>query len=279
MPGIRARRQLARLAPERRALLDRVLDRTRYGKALHARLEAADMRRTTAAFVRLSFASALAGAALLMLWSGAPAGVVGFVGGLAGPEIAMRRRIASRSARVAAQLPEVLASLAAPIRAGASLPQAFAAAAEEAEPPLREALERTTRDLDNGVPQDEAIARFTARCAVPEAVLVGRAMRVARQAGGELARVLDEVTETLKDRERMTRELRAATAQARASAVVVAALPVVFLVLMSAGAGDQTHLLFGTPIGWVLLVVGGSLEGAGILWIRKLTSNVGGGAR
>jgi len=279
MPGLRARRQLARLAPERRALLDRVLDRTRYGKALQARLDAADMHRTPAAFVRWSFASALAGAAVLMLWSGAPAGVVGFAGGLAGPEIAMRRRIASRSARVAAQLPEVLASLAAPIRAGASLPQAFAAAAEEAEPPLREALERTTRDLDNGVPQDQAIARFTARCAVPEAVLVGRAMRVARQAGGELARVLDEVTETLKDRERMTRELRAATAQARASAVVVAALPVVFLVLMSAGAGDQTHLLFGTPIGWVLLGVGGSLEGAGILWIRKLTSNVGGSVR
>jgi tight adherence protein B len=279
MSGIRVRRRLARIAPERRAFLDRLLDRTRYGRGLQTRLDSADVRRTPAAFARLSFATALAGAAVLILWSGPPAGVLGFAGGLAAPEIAIRRRMASRSARVAAQLPEVLASLAAPIRAGASLPQAFAAAAEEAEPPLRDALERTTRDLDNGVPQDEAIARFTARCGVPEAVLVGRAMRVARQAGGELARVLDEVTETIKDRERMTRELRAATAQSRASAVVVAALPVVFLALMSAGAGDQTHLLFGTPIGWLLLGVGGILEGAGILWVRKLTNNVGGGAR
>jgi tight adherence protein B len=272
MSGIRTRRRLARLAPERRALLDRLLERTSYGKGLKTRLDAADVRRSPAAHVRLSFGAALAGAALLMLWSGPPAGVFGFAGGCAGPELAMRRRIASRSARVAAQLPEVLASLSAPIRAGASLPQAFVAAAEEAEPPLRAPLERTTRDLDNGVPMDEAIARFATRCAVPEAVLVGRAMRVARQAGGELARVLDEVAETPKDRERMTRELRAATAQARASAVVVAALPVVFLALMSAGAGDQTHLLFGEPIGWLLLGVGGALEGAGILWIRKLTT-------
>jgi hypothetical protein len=80
MRGIRARRRLARLAPERRALLDGVLDRTRYGRTLRTRIDGADIRRTPAAFVRLSFASALAGAAVLMLWSGAPAGVLGFAG-------------------------------------------------------------------------------------------------------------------------------------------------------------------------------------------------------
>ena len=277
--SVRARRRLARLAPRSPAVLDRLLDRTRYGHRLRQRLQAADLRRTPAAFVRLSLASALGGAALAMLWADAAAGVVGFVAGAAVPEISIRRRIAGRSARVAAQLPEVLAALSAPIRAGASLPQAFAAAAEESELPLRDALERTTRDLDNGVSQDEAIGRFATRCAVREAVLVARAMRVARQAGGELARVLDEVAETLRDRERLARELRAATAQARASAVVVAALPIVFLVLMSAGAGDQAHLLFGEPVGWLLLGIGGALEGAGILWIRRLTGNVGGYAR
>jgi tight adherence protein B len=274
--SIRARRRLGGLAPERRAWLDRVLDRTSFGARLRAGLSAADLRRTPAAFVRLSLASGLGAAALLMVWSGAPAGIVGFAGGAAAPSIAMRRRIAGRSARAAAQMPEILASLSAPIRAGASLPQAFAAAAEEADPPLAEALARTTRDLDNGVPIDEAIARFASRCAIPEAVLVGRAMRVARQAGGELARVLDEVAETLRDRERLARELRAATAQARASAIVVAALPVVFLLLMSAGGGDQAHLLFGEPIGWLLLGIGGGLEAVGVFWIRRLTGKVGG---
>lgn len=277
--SLRARRRIARLAPARRAFLDRVLDRTTFGALLRRRLAAADLHRTPAAFVRLSFATGLGGAALAMVWSGAPAGVIGFVAGCAGPEIAMRRRVAGRSARVAAQLPEVLAALSAPIRAGASLPQAFAAAAEESEPPLQDVLARTTRDFDNGVPQDEAIARFATRCAVPEGLLVARAMRVARQAGGELARVLDEVGETLRDRERLARELRAATAQGRASAYVVAALPVVFLLLMSAGAGDQTHVLLGEPIGWLLLAVGGALEGAGILWIRRLTGSIGGGTR
>jgi len=276
--ALRARRRLARLAPPRRARLDRMLERTRYGGSLERRIERADLRRSPAAFVRLSVASALGGATIAMLWLGPPAGVAGFFAGLAGPEVFMRRRIATRSARVAAQLPEVLASLAAPIRAGGSLPQAFVGAAEEAVPPLREVLARTTRDLEAGVPQDEAVARFARRCAVPDAVLVGRAMRVARQAGAELARVLDEVAETLKDRERMARELRAATAQARASAVVVAALPVVFLLIMSAGAGDQAKLLFGEPIGWLLLGVGGGLEAAGIFWIRRLTGGIGGRA-
>jgi tight adherence protein B len=276
--ALRARRRLARLAPSRRARLDRVLEPTRYGRSLERRLPRADLGRSPAAFVRLSLVSALGGATFAMVWLGTPAGVAGFFAGLAGPEVFMRRRIATRSARVAAQLPEVLASLAAPIRAGASLPQAFQAAAEEAEPPLREVLSRTNRDLEAGVPQDEAVERFARRCAVPDAVLAGRAMRVARQAGGELARVLDEVAETIKEREGLARELQAATAQARASAIVVAALPVVFLTIMSAGAGDQAKLLFGEPIGWLLLAVGGGLEAAGIVWIRKLTAGIAGPA-
>lgn len=273
---VRSRKPLAKVTAPRRALLDRALERTRYGRGLQGRLVAADLRRKPAAFVRLSLGAACAGATVAMLWAGPPAGVAGFAAGLTGPEVMMRRRIASRSARVAAQLPEVLAALAAPVRVGASLPQAFAAAAEESEPPLRDVLSRTCRDFDAGVGHDEILDRFATRCAVPEALLAARAMRVGRRAGGELARVLDEVADTLLDRERLARELHASTAQARVSAIVVAALPVVFLLLMSAGAGDQARLLFGEPIGWLLLAVGGGLEAAGIVWIRMLTA---GGSR
>jgi tight adherence protein B len=275
--ALRTRRRLARLAPERRAWLDRMLERSRPGRSMRDRLARADLRRSPAAHVRLSIASALAGATVAMLWLGPAAGVAGVAAGLAGPEAIVRRRIATRSARIAAQLPELLDALAAPVRAGASVPQAFAAAAAEADPPMRDVLERTTRDLEAGVPQDEAIARFATRCAVPEGLLVSRALRIARHAGGELARVLDELSDTLRERERLAREARAATAQARASAFVVAALPVVFVGIMSAGAGDQARLLFGEPIGWLLLGVGGGLEAAGIFWIRRLTAGIGGG--
>jgi tight adherence protein B len=273
--SLRARRRLERLGPARDGALDRALERTRYGRRLRERFRAADVRRSPAAHVRLSAASALAGATIAMLWSGAPAGAAGLLAGVAGPELVLRRRIATRSARVVAQLPEVVDALAAPIRAGASIPQAFAAAAEEAEPPLRDALARVGRDLEAGMPQEEAVERFASRCAVREALLVSRAIRVARHAGGELARVLDEVADTLRDRDRLARELRAATAQARMSAMVVAALPLVFLGIMSAGAADQAHLLFATPVGWLLLAVGGGLEAAGIAWIRRLTGAVG----
>lgn len=213
----------------------------------------------------------LAGAALGFVWGGPAPALVGAVAGTIGPEVRIRRRIAQRSLRVTEQLPEVLAGLAAPIRAGATLPQALAACAEEADLPLRRVLERTCRDLDAGVSQDQALELFAERCGVPEAHLAARALRVGRRAGSELARVIDEVADTMRERERLASELRASTAQARMSAIVVASLPVVFLALMSTGARDQASLLFGEPIGWLLLGVGGGLEGAGILWIRKLT--------
>lgn len=267
----RARSRLRRMIPSSDRTLERLLSRTRYGRALASRLERADATRTPAEFVRFSVGATLAGATLAMIWAGPPASIAGAIAGIAGPEVALRRRIGRRSLRVAEQLPDVLAGLAAPVRAGASLPQAFVACAEEAEPPLRAVLESVCRDLDAGVHQDAAIERFAVRCGVPEAFLAARAVRVGRQAGAELARLIDEVAETLRERERLAGELRASTAQARVSAIVVAALPVVFLLLMSAGAKDQAALLFGEPVGWLLLGVGGSLEGAGILWIRKLT--------
>lgn len=268
---VRARARLGLLMPPRRRAVDRLVERTRYGRALAARLDVADSHRSPAGFVRHSAACCLAGAAFAMLWMGLPAAIGGAAAGAIAPELMIRRRMAQKTLRIREQLPDVLAGLAAPIRAGASLPQAFAAAAEEAEPPLRAVLDQTCRDLDAGVGQDLAIERFASRCAVPEAALAGRALRVGRQAGTELARVIDEVAETLRDRDQLARELRASTAQARVSAFVVAALPVVFLLLMSAGARDQAELLFGEPIGWLLLLVGGLLEGAGILWIRRLS--------
>lgn len=266
-----ARRRLHALMPVRGSRLERLLVHTRYGRGLRVRLEMGDMVQTSASFVRLCGGCALAGAAFAMVWAGSVAGVAGVVVGAVAPEVVLRRRIARRSSRIAAQLPEVLAALAAPVRAGASLPQAFAAAAAESEPPMQRVLERTCRDLDGGVPQDEAIERFAERCGVPEARLAARALRVGRVAGGELARVIDEVAATLQDRDRLARELRAETAQARMSATVVAALPVVFLLLMSAGARDQASLLFGEPIGWVLLGIGGGLEAIGVVWIKRLT--------
>lgn len=270
---LRARRRLAALTPRRNRALERFLERTSYGRRLHARLVAADARRSPAAFVRQQVAYALAGSAGAMVWASGPAGLVGFAIGAAAPEFSLRRAIRRRSARVAAQLPEVLAALAAPIRAGASLPQALAAAAEEAEPPLRDVLKRTCRDLDSGLPQAAAIEGFAARCAVPEATLAARALRVGRAAGGELARVLDEVAETLRERERLALEFRASTAQARSSATVVAALPIVFLFMSSTGgSGEQLDLLFGEPAGWALLAAGGLLELAGVVWIRRIAA-------
>jgi tight adherence protein B len=274
IPRLAARRRAARLAPRRPRALDRLLATTAPGRRLAARLaarlEAADLHRTPAEHLRLVGATAVGGAVAAALWAGPAAALLGLVAGAAGPEVALRRRVASRGVRLAAQLPETLAAMAAPLRAGASLPQALAAAAEEAEPPIAGPLARTVRDLEAGVPQPEALARFAARAGVDEAALAARALRVGRMAGVELARVLDEVAEALRDRERIARELRAATAQARASAAVVALLPIAFLVLSSAGSADQVRFLLGEPAGWGLLVAGGALEAVGVWWIRRI---------
>jgi Flp pilus assembly protein TadB len=74
----------------------------------------------------------------------------------------------------------------------------------------------------------------------------------------------------MADRDQIARDRRAASAQAKVSAAVVAVMPVAFFLLIGSGARAQFAFLFGDPIGWALLTTGVLLEAGGALWMRAL---------
>lgn len=220
---------------------------------------------TRAAARRAALAS-LGGVAL----AGPPGATAGALALAAEP--LLRRRGARLEARALdRQAPDALRAAAAALRAGRSLPQALEAARDEAAPPMRALLDRLVRRLALGRPADEALAALGAEAGGSEALrAAAETMRVARAAGSELPAVLDHAVAALAERERIAADRRAATAQARSSAAIVAALPLAFFALLGAGARDQLRLLFGEPVGWTLLGAAAVLELAGLLWMRRL---------
>ena len=202
-------------------------------------------------------------AALLAACALAPS----WVGARIAAAASFRRRRRDELAAVDA-LPAIARRLAAEVGAGRTLVRALRAAALDAPPPLGDALAETGARLAAG-----GIAWPVLAQAVPGnggCGLLAASLELQGRAGGDLPRLLRSLASALDDRAQVEAELRALTAQARFSAVVVPLLPFGALGLLALAEPRGVVLLCTTPIGWLVLGVAALLDVAGALVIRRL---------
>ena len=96
------------------------------------------------------------------------------------------------------------------------------------------------------------------------------AFEVASEAGGAAARALDGVAASLRSRAVVADEARALASQARASAAVMVALPVIVAALGGAADPRLARTLLGTPLGLTCVVVAALLDGVGAWWMQRV---------
>ena len=197
------------------------------------------------------------------------AAVAGLAGGASEPFLRARAK-RTRDRRVSEQLPDMMRALSAAVRAGRSIPQSLESARDESADPLRAAIDAGVARLHTGAPLGEALDVFASAAGTEEAALVVETLTIGRAAGLNLPLILNVAIESLAERDRIARDRRATSAQAKMSALVVGLMPLAFFAMIGSGARDQVHVLFGDPIGWVLLAGGVLLEGGGALWMRAL---------
>jgi tight adherence protein B len=268
--GVRARAARrhgrAPAAPRRGPLAGR-----QAGRRLGRRLDRAGIPLGPDAFAALVALGALLAAALawvvLRLPLLAPAGAAGVVLAARGVLASADERYAGR---VAQQLPSVTRQLASALSAGLSLRQALARAARDAPEPAASELRRTASDMILGARVEEALDAMTSRLPDADLRVMVAAIEVQRQTGGDLARALAELGGRLEERGRLRRELRGATAQARLTAWMVAALPAVGGLAVEAASPGTLAATLGHGPGLALLAVAGALEIVGVGLVRRL---------
>jgi tight adherence protein B len=222
-----------------------------------------------------SYGATLAGAAVATAVGGyVLAGpVAALAGTMAGPmavEGALSRRVAGERVSAEEHLREVILAFAAGTRAGLSIRRAVAEAARDAGPPLAAELDRVVARMEVGEPLEAALDGLAARLDLPELRLVVTVLSVHRRTGGDLAVMLEEVADVVGDRIRSRREVRALTAQGRASGAVLAVLPIAFVALLSGTGGEALGAFYRSPLGAGLLAVGLVCEVLGFAWIRRI---------
>jgi tight adherence protein B len=174
---------------------------------------------------------------------------------------------ARRRRRADHDLPSFLDQVSRHLRSGASLPGAVhAAAAGRAEPTTA----RLAVDLAGRTPLAAAVHDWHRACPTPARALAAAALTLAADAGGSVAAVLDGVSETLRDRVALDREVAALSSQAKASAAVLVVAPVVFAGLAGLADPRVARTLLGEPAGWACLVAGVALDTVGAVWMSRI---------
>jgi tight adherence protein B len=215
---------------------------------------------------------------MLMLIGGvvglAMAGTAGIALGAAiawiGSTAVSRRRSMRTDAARDEQLADSVRAIAAGLRAGLSVPQSLAYAADEAESPLGSSLRDLVDGLDVGVPLDDALESWSSSMASDDARLLAGVLRLHRRSGGDLPLVLDEVATTLRERRAAAREIRALTAQARLSGSILGLLPIGFFAFLWLTSRRDIEGAFRNRAGVGAIAIGLTLEGIAFLWIKRL---------
>lgn len=215
------------------------------------------------------------GAAGVAWWGAGPVLAVAVAASVvAAPLLSARRSARLADALETDALADVVDATARAIRAGSSPRVALADAADGAPPRARESLRLATAAADRGLPLAVAMDRWTRSSGIDGAPLVAAALAVTSGAGGDAARSLASVADTLRERRALRREVRALSSQARASAAVIATAPAVFALLAAMTDRATADFLLRTPLGAACLVAGLALDVGGWRWMVRITESV-----
>lgn len=185
-----------------------------------------------------------------------------------------RHRAARASSELGVRVAATVELLAAELRTGVLPAVALRGACDDL-PDLRPVAEVAARGGD--VPAALDVVSRTP--GADDLADVAAAWRVADRAGAPVADVLDHVVEALRADHDLAREVRAECSSARATARLLAVLPLLGLGLGSGLGGDPVHVLTGTLPGVLCLAAGCALAATGLAWVERLTTRAEVGAR
>lgn len=190
----------------------------------------------------------------------------------------VRRATAERSRkRSARMLPSAVGELAGSLRSGATLEVALRDLAPSVAGVLKTELDGAVALLDRGHGMDRVLQAWGRATRIDGMELVVAACRFSEGGASGLDAALDGVAAALVDRIEVADELRALASQARTSAAVLIALPLVGATLFALLDPGFAPVLFRTAAGRVCLVLGVSLDGAGAWASRAITARALGG--
>jgi tight adherence protein B len=188
------------------------------------------------------------------------------------PSLYLRNRRGHRLRQFDAGLPRAMELIANSMKAGQSVTQSLTAVTDNAGPPVSDEFALARREIELGASLESAMNNMVKRIGSNDLRLMVMVITIQRSVGGDLPAILITLADTMRQREEMRSEIMAATAQSRASALIITLLPIVAALLLYFVVRDYFRPMLVNPIGWAMLILAGFLLFVGNLIIRRLTA-------
>ena len=192
--------------------------------------------------------------------------VVGIVLGL----LFLNIYISRRQQAFTNQLGDMLQMVSNAMRAGFSFLQAFELIAREMDAPIGREVQKVVSEINVGATVDTALENMQKRVQSADFELVVTAVLIQRQVGGNLAQILDTIGATIEERVKVKREVKALTAQGRASGYLLSGLPFALGLILYTINPDYLKPLWTESYGRMAIMLALVLQVIGFMVIRKI---------
>jgi tight adherence protein B len=188
-----------------------------------------------------------------------------------GVKMYLQMRIAGNLKKFNDQLENVLRSLASGVRVGLGLRQALLLVAEQSKDPAKKELTRVIGAANLGTGLFDALDEMSKRLPLPETAMLARVIRVQATSGGNLAEILESLADTIKDRRRLQRKVRALISQSRATAWLLGLMPLFICSYIFVAQPTLRDAALTNSIGQISLILGLALDAAAVFFLVNLT--------
>jgi tight adherence protein B len=233
-------------------------------------LEIAGLRQSQSEFFILVAAGACVGFLVGVITVGPLMGLLltvfsPFVG-----HLVLRYLAGKRRAKFDTQLGDTLQLLSGGLRAGHSILRAIDAAAAESQKPTSEEMRRVITETSLGRDLLAALNDTALRMKNEDFLWVSQAIQINREVGGNLAEVLDQVNETIRERSEIKGQIKALAAEGKFSAYILIAMPFGIVAMLLSVSPNYMNPMFSHPLGWAMIGASFVLMTIGALWMRKI---------
>jgi tight adherence protein B len=170
------------------------------------------------------------------------------------------------------QLASMLQLLSNSLKTGYAIDRALETVATKSQPPVSTEFERVATEITLGTSVEEALSALLLRINSPDLEFIVTAILLHTRVGGNLAEVLDNISDTLRDRLQTKRDMSVLTAQSRASATIITGLPILLALGLYIFVPGYFAPMTTTFIGYVLLGIAAGFVLVGNLIIARMTA-------
>ena len=250
-----------------------------FGDRISQRLAQADVKLKPGEYIALIIIS-IGGISIIGYLLGRGNGIMqvvfALIGGLLGfflPGMYLNRQKGIRLQRFNDQLPDMLNLAVNGLRAGYSTMQALESVSKELPSPVSDEFRRVVREMQIGIPMEEALENLLRRIPSADLDLIITALNIQREVGGNLAEILDIISYTIRERIRIQREIQVLVSQVLYSGRVLALLPIgLAIFLWTVNPTYMNNIVDVPTCGIPLFICGGLMIGMGYFVMTRIAN-------